>query len=129
MNASAELKREYAQLSTTFRSGLSLLQWRGNSRSQIDDIEASLREERKRAADSIVNDYSAALHRENLFQQALEHQQKEVNLVAEKSVQYNILKREVDTNKQLYEGLQQRMKKAGLSAGLKASNIHNRGFR
>jgi capsular exopolysaccharide synthesis family protein len=116
----AELKREYAQLSTTFNPDYPRVK---EIQSQIDDIEASLREERKRAADSIVNDYSAAVRRENLFQQALEQQQKEVNLVATKSVQYNILKREVDTNKQLYEGLLQRLKEAGVSAGLKATNI------
>jgi len=39
------------------------------------------------------------------------------------AVQYNILKREVDTNKQLYEGLLQRLKEASVSASLKASNI------
>ena len=116
----AELKRESAQLSTTFNPDYPRVK---EIQNQIDDIEASLREERKRAADSIVNDYSAAVRRENLFQQALEQQQKEVNLVAEKSVQYNILKREVDTNEQLYEGLLQRLKEAGVSAGLKASNI------
>jgi capsular exopolysaccharide synthesis family protein len=116
----AELKREYAQLSTTFNPDYPRVK---EIQSQIDDIEASLREERKRAADSIANDYSAAVRRESLFQQALERQQKEVSLVAEKSVQYNILKREVDTNKQLYEGLLQRLKEAGVSAGLKASNI------
>lgn len=116
----AELKREYAQLSTTFNPDYPRVK---EIQSQIDDIEASLRDERKRAADSIINDYSAAMRREGLFQQALEEQRKEVNLVAEKSVQYNILKREVDTNKQLYDGLLQRLKEAGVSAGLKATNI------
>jgi succinoglycan biosynthesis transport protein ExoP len=116
----AELKREHAQLSTTFNPDYPRVK---EIQSQIDDVEASLREERKRAADTIINDYSAAMRREGLFQQALEEQQKVVNLVAEQSVQYNILKREVDTNKQLYEGLLQRLKEAGVSAGLKASNI------
>ena len=116
----AELKREYAQLSTTFNPDYPRVK---EIQSQIDDIETSLHEERKRAADSIVNDYSAAVRRESLFQQALEEQQKEVSVVAEKSVQYNILKREFDTNKLLYEGLLQRLKEAGVSAGLKASNI------
>ncbi|HKV61106.1 MAG TPA: polysaccharide biosynthesis tyrosine autokinase [Candidatus Acidoferrum sp.] len=116
----AELKREHAQLSTTFNPDYPRVK---EIQSQIDEIEASLREERKRAADTIVNDYSAAMQRENLLQQALEAQQREVNFVAEKSVQYNILKREVDSNKQLYEGLLQRLKEAGVSASLKASNI------
>jgi capsular exopolysaccharide synthesis family protein len=41
----------------------------------------------------------------------------------EKAIQYNILKREADTNKELYTGLLQRMKEAGVSAGIMASNI------
>jgi capsular exopolysaccharide synthesis family protein len=116
----AELKREHAQLSTTFNPDYPRVK---EIQSQINEIEASLREERQRAADRIVNDYSAAVRRENLVQQALGEQQKQVTLIAEKSIQYNILKREVDTNKQLYEGLLQRLKEAGVSAGLKASNI------
>src|SRR5438874_2743816 len=116
----AELKREHAQLSTTFSPDYPRVK---EIQSQIDEIEASLRDERQRAADRIANDYSAAVRRENLVQQALDNQQKQVSLIAEKSVQYNILKREVDTNKQLYEGLLQQLKEAGVSASLKASNI------
>ena len=116
----AELKREHAQLSTTFNADYPRVK---EIQSQIDEIEGSLREERQRAADRIANDYSAAVRRENLVQQGLGEQQKQVSLIAEKSVQYSILKREVDTNKQLYEGLLQRLKEAGVSASLKASNI------
>lgn len=116
----AELKRELAQLSTTFNPDYPRAK---EIQSQIDEIKASLQEERQRAADRIVNDYTAAVRRESLVKQALEEQQKEVSLVAEKSVQYNILKREVDTNKQMYEGLLQQVKSAGISAGLRASNI------
>src|SRR6266853_4080400 len=116
----AELKREHAQLSTTFNADYPRVK---EIQSQIDEIETSLRDERQRATGRIVNDYSAAVHREDLVQQALGEQQKQVSLIAEKSVQYNILKREVDTNKQLYEGLLQRLKEAGVSAGLRASNI------
>ena len=91
--------------------------------SQIDDIESTLNEERKRAAQGIVDDYLAAVRRENLVREAFEQQQNQANLVAARAVQYNILKREVDTNKQLYEGLLQRLKEAGVSAGMNASNI------
>jgi len=41
----------------------------------------------------------------------------------EKGIQYNILKREADTNRELYKGLLMRMKEAGVSAGITASNI------
>jgi capsular exopolysaccharide synthesis family protein len=38
-------------------------------------------------------------------------------------IQYNILKRDAETNRELYDGLLQRLKEAGISAGLRASNI------
>jgi polysaccharide biosynthesis transport protein len=116
----AELKRELAQLSTKFNAEYPRVK---EIQSQIDETEAGLKEERQRAADKITNEYFAALRREGLVKEALEGQQKQVNVIAEKAVQYNILKREVETNRQLYEGLLQRLKEAGVSASLKASNI------
>lgn len=116
----AELKRELADLSTKFNPEYPHVK---EVQSQIDEIEAALKEERQRAADKITNEYLAAVHREGLVNQALEDQQKLVNVIAEKAVQYNILKREVDTNKQLYEGLLQTLKQTGVSASLKATNI------
>src|ERR671923_352257 len=116
----AGLKRELAQLATKFNPEYPHVK---EIQSQIDEIEATLKEERQRAGDKITNEYLAAVHREALVKQALEDQQKQVNVIAEKAVQYNILKREVETNRQLYEGLLQRLKEAGVSASLKASNI------
>lgn len=115
-----ELKREYAQLSATFNPDYPRVK---EIQSQIHEIESSLQEERNRAASHITNEYLAANNRERLVRQALAEQQKQINLIAKQSVQYNILKREVDTNKQVYEGLLQQLNAAGLSASLKASNI------
>ncbi len=114
------LQREYAQLSTTFTPDYPRVKQVQN---QIKEVEKALDRERKHAAQEITSDYLAALNREKLVRQEFEAQQKQANGMAEKSVQYNILKREVDTNKDLYNGLLQRLKEAGVSAGLKASNI------
>jgi capsular exopolysaccharide synthesis family protein len=43
--------------------------------------------------------------------------------MAEKMVQYNILKRESEADKSLYEGLLTKLKEAGISEGLKSSNL------
>jgi capsular exopolysaccharide synthesis family protein len=86
-------------------------------------LQASLDRQKKALAQNIVDEYRSALANEKFLAQALEQQKKEVNDIAEKSIQYNILKREVDTSKQLYDGLLQRLKEAQVSAGLKASNI------
>jgi polysaccharide biosynthesis transport protein len=117
----ADLQREHAQLAATFTEEYPKVK---ETQSQIAEIQSSLERERWRAARKISNDYFAALRREKLVRQAFAEKQTEANQIAEKSVQYGILSREVDTNKGLYEGLLERLKEAGVSAGLKASNIH-----
>jgi succinoglycan biosynthesis transport protein ExoP len=116
----ADLERQEAELTSTFNESYPKVE---KIHSQVSRIEQLLDRERKRAAKGIEDDYVAAGRRETLVRNAFEEQQKQANHVAERSVQYNILKREVDTNKQLYEGLLQRLREAGVSAGLKSSNI------
>jgi polysaccharide biosynthesis transport protein len=116
----ADLQRQHAQLGATFTEEYPKVR---EAQSQIVEIQGSLERERRRAAQKISNDYFAALRREKLVRQAFAEKQTEANQIAEKSVQYGILSREVDSNKGLYEGLLQRLKEAGVSAGLNASNI------
>lgn len=115
-----DLEKEEAALTSTFTSDYPKVK---QLQSQIDDVQKVLNQERKRAAQGIVDDYTAAVRREALVGEAFEQQQLQANRVAARAVQYNILKREVDTDKQLYEGLLQRLKEAGVSAGVNASNI------
>ncbi len=116
----ADLQREHAQLAATFTEDYPKVK---ETQSQIAEIQSSLERERWRAAQKISNDYFAALRREKLVRQVFSEKKAEANQIAEKSVQYGILSREVDTNKGLYEGLLERLKEAGVSAGLNASNI------
>mgnify|MGYP000870268536 CR=1 FL=1 len=50
-------------------------------------------------------------------------QAKTVTGEGEKSIQYNILKREVDSNRQLYDAMLQRLKESSIASALKASNV------
>jgi polysaccharide biosynthesis transport protein len=116
----AGLEQQKAQLAPNFNASYPKMQ---EIQSQIDGIQKFVKQQDEQAARNIQDAYTAAQRRVALVGQAFARQQAESNLVANKSVEYNILKREVDTNKQLYEGLLQRLKEAGVSAGLKASNI------
>ena len=116
----ADLQRQHAQLAATFTEDYPKVR---ETQSQIAEVQSSLERERWRAAQRISNDYFAALRREKLVQEAFAQKRGQANQVAEKSVQYGILNREVDSNKGLYDGLLQRLKEAGVTAGLKASNI------
>ena len=116
----ADLQRQHAQLAATFTEDYPKVK---EIQNQIGEVQSGLEREQWRAAQKISNDYFAALRREKLVEQAFAEKQGEANQVAEKSVQYGILNREVDSNKGLYDGLLQRLKEAGVTAGLKASNI------
>ena len=54
---------------------------------------------------------------------ALDVQKQEANHLNESAIEYNLLKRDAESNRQLYEGLLQKLKEAGVSAGLRSSNI------
>jgi polysaccharide biosynthesis transport protein len=116
----AELERERSRLSSIFNPDYPQVK---EIQSQIDEAQTTLSGERERAAKAIANDYRASVERENMLQQAFKDQQREADLIAEKSVQYNILKREADTNKQLYVGLLEKLKETGVSTSMKATNI------
>ena len=116
----SELRSQDALLGSTFSADYPK---RLQLQNQIDEAQRVLEQERERAATRIQDDYLAADHRETMLQRAFADAQRDANDIAEKSVQYNILKRDVDTNRGLYEGLLERLKQAGVSAGLKESNI------
>ena len=90
---------------------------------QLKEIEHLIAREKANIINRIEAEYHTARQRENLLSQALDKQKGESNAMAEKLVQFNILKREAEANKQLYDGLLQKMKEASISAGLRSSNI------
>ena len=90
---------------------------------QIKDLEDQMTRERRGIVMELKSDYDEARAREELLSERLDQQKAETNAMSEKMVQYNILKRDADANKALYEGLLTKLKEAGISAGLKSSNI------
>ena len=90
---------------------------------QVRDLNTLILREKQNIVARIELEYRAARQRETLLTQALEKQKLEANELAQKLVQFNILKREAETNKQLYEGLLQKLKEATISAGLRSSNV------
>ena len=92
--------------------------------SQVDEIQLMIQKERKRIVESIRNDYLAALGREKLLVGAVGKEKLEVGVLSQLLIQHNLLKREFETNQQLYDNLLERLKDATVSAGLRATNIH-----
>ena len=86
-------------------------------------MEEALADEHERLSNRVSESFQLAGSREALLRQAALDQRRRVNLLNSNVIQYNILKRDAETNRALYEGLLQRLKEAGISAGLRASNI------
>ncbi len=92
-------------------------------RAQLTSVAKSLDQAKQEVAREIVTQYHTAQQREDLLTKALDQQEQSANDQAQKMVQYNILKREAETNKQLYVSLLEKLKEAGLSAGMRSSNL------
>jgi capsular exopolysaccharide synthesis family protein len=91
---------------------------------QIAEVRSQIEREKQLAANRIESEYQAAVRREQLLRQAVKNQEVAAGEMNQRLVEYSVLKREYETNQQLYEGLLTRVKEAGVSAGLKANNIH-----
>ena len=116
----ADLKMQYAQLNSQFGDSYpKVIELKDQIRQLQENIQAEVKKMGARAA----TQYQAALHHETLLRAAFEAQKEEANKLNEKAVDYNILKRDYETNRKLYEELLEKLKQAGVSAGLKSSNI------
>lgn len=116
----ADLKIQAADLSTQFGPAYPKLTQINN---QLKEIDAQVLAEMKKIASKVHGQYTTAMRRENMLRDALEKQKQEANKLNESAIQYTLLKRDVDSYRQLYEGLLQKMKEASVSAGLKSNNF------
>jgi uncharacterized protein involved in exopolysaccharide biosynthesis len=91
--------------------------------SQIDEIAQKIREEVGRLALSMESEYNALKARETAMLQAVNQYRDEAQSLGKKEIQLGILKREADSNQQLYDVLLKRLKETSLSQGLDSSNV------
>jgi succinoglycan biosynthesis transport protein ExoP len=91
--------------------------------SQLKEIDQNLDREKRAVVARLGSEYHEAQQREELLVRTLDQQKSEANLMSERMVQYNILKRDAEADKALYDGLLTKLKEAGISAALQSSNI------
>jgi len=93
-------------------------------RAQLKELDGNIEKEKQNIVDSLDSEYREAESREAMLMKALDQQKSDVNEMAGKMVEYNILKRQAEANKAMYDGLLTKLKEANIEAGLKSSNIH-----
>lgn len=116
----AQLETRYANLSSTFTPEYPEMK---RLREEMASVNSQITREKKRVIASIKTDYLTALKREEMIRSALEKQKKKTTELRQKAIDYNILKREVETNRRIYELLLQRSKEMDVEASVRSTSI------
>ena len=92
-------------------------------KARIDEADSQIRAIATNIRNSIRNQYEIAANQERSLQAQVAGLTGEVLDLRDRSIQYNILQRELDTTRTLYEGLLQRYKEVGVTGGVTTNNI------
>lgn len=114
------LEADYQEKLETFKPSYPAMVQISN---QIAEIDRQLAAELKTLKASYKAAYESSLKQENEMRQRIENLKADVLDLQKRSIQYNILKREVDTNQTLYDGLLQRYKEVDIAGGVGANNV------
>lgn len=90
---------------------------------QIAELDKQIAGELRNIRASVKSEYTAAQAQESLLLGKLDALRSQTLDVDNRSIQYNILKREVDTNRQLYDAMLQRYKEIGIASGVGTNNV------
>jgi succinoglycan biosynthesis transport protein ExoP len=115
-----DLRRQLAELRSTVTPAHPSVR---KVEAEMAVIEQAIEQERQAVLTRASNDYDESRQREAMFNKAYIKQLALVNRQAAKSVQYNMLKREVDSERKLYETMLQRVQELGLAAAMRSSTI------
>lgn len=116
----AELSAEYQRLMVQFEPGYPAAK---AIAAQIAQLDKGINREESRANTSVGDEYRAAVGRENELKAKVAGLKTDILDLRRRSIQYNIFQREVDTNRQLYDGLLQRYKEIGVAGGVGVNNV------
>jgi polysaccharide biosynthesis transport protein len=92
-------------------------------KAQIDQIGTEIKSAADVIKQSLRARYEAALQQEVLLKKKMDETKRGVLDTRNKEIQFNILKREADTNRSLYDGLLQQYKDVGVAGAVGTNNV------
>lgn len=118
--AKAKVDAEYQENLKVYKPAFpKMLQLKG----QIDEYDRQIKAEVDEIQKTLRSGYRAARSQETALKEKLADAKQQLLAVQGRNIRYSILKREVDTNRQLYDGLLQRLKEVGVAGGVGINNI------
>ncbi|QKK02963.1 MAG: polysaccharide biosynthesis tyrosine autokinase [Pseudomonadota bacterium] len=115
-----DARSEYAGLSERFQESYPAVQ---EVQNRIDRLQSEIEAEKQRIADNVIGRFENLTAQSKALEEAMRQREASMMTLNEQAVQYNILRREFQTNRELYDGLLQRMKEIGVAAGVQESSI------
>lgn len=116
----AKLEAEYQDNLTEYKPGYPAMV---QLRNRINQVDSMITAEVGNIRMAIASEYQAAKAQETQLRSNLDRMKQEVLALQSRSVPLQVLRREADTNRQLYDGLLQRYKEVGVAAGVGSNNI------
>lgn len=116
----ADLQAQLAKLLVQFKPDYPQVQ---ALQQQVHELDRQIAAQTGTVKRSVSADYSAAIRREADLQGKVNAAKGALLNERERSIQYNILQREADTNREQYQALLQRYKEVGVAAGVGVNNV------
>jgi succinoglycan biosynthesis transport protein ExoP len=122
-----KLRGARGELTTTYQEKLEILKPNYPEmiqiKNKIDEIDRQLGVEVETIRASHRAEYETAKAQEDEMKKRVKTLRSEALDLQKRKIQYNILKREVDTNRSLYKGLLQRYKEVEIAGGIGTNNV------
>jgi len=109
------LNAQYLEKAKIYKPGYPSMQ---QLKAKINELEVSIDYQMERRLSGLKTNFEQLDLREERLKSELQDFKAQMLNVQDRSVQYGILKRELDANKQLYAGLLERTKEVGVAAGM-----------
>ncbi len=118
--AKGKLELEYQQNLRIYKPDYPKMQ---QLKVQMDELDNQIKAEYGTILTVVKSQYDTAKQLENELSQKVEQTRKQLLSTQDNGIELNLLKREVDTNRTLYDGLLQRLKQVGVSSNLTTNNV------
>lgn len=116
MDLKADYARENSNYGSNFPRVAALAQ-------QIDSVHQAINKEVDRLATTAQADFETAERNEGLLKTALEAEKQEALKQNQDTITLEVLKRDAETSRDLYESVVKKLRMAGVTAGLAGSNL------
>ncbi|MGY6629545.1 MAG: GumC family protein [Wenzhouxiangella sp.] len=116
----SEMATEMASLSQRFREDFPAIV---ELRTRMETVDAQIAERRQAVINGVLNEYNnLSAEIENLRQASVNREQ-QILALNQQGVQYNILRRDFETSRELYDGMLQRLREIGVASGMQENNV------